>query len=257
MSGIDLLLLALIVGVVVLRGIVTTYVENGRLMFFALALERCRIEQGALRLLRRVEGVHGHRAVVVDITRRGRFELRVAAPSNLGPLTIRRRSRRRRRARLVSTFQLVGSEGTCERVAEAVERVPAVDRRLERSLEVAEELGCYELRVEDGWLVATIRRVRRLELDTLVDSLARLSDALGAATLVPGGARELDAGTLRCPFCHDGLAGETTACGACDSVHHTACWSEHGGCSIFGCAASGAPERARARTGGGPPPGLA
>lgn len=232
-------------------GIVPLYIENGRLIFFAQRLDRPRLVQGAFRLLRRVEGTRDGRRVVLDVTRSGKLELRVAARSQLGPLTIRRRFRRRREARLVSSFQLVGPEEPCERVAEAVERVPAVDRRLGRSLDAAEELGCYELRLEDGWLVVTIRRVRSLELDTLVDSLVRLSDALGSATLVRGSLRELSAQTQRCPFCHDGIGGETTSCGACASVHHGACWEEHGGCSVFGCAA-GARGRPAVRTGDGP-----
>jgi hypothetical protein len=49
-----------------------------------------------------------------------------------------------------------------------------------------------------------------------------------------------------CPFCHDNLGAResegTIRCPDCDSLHHTPCWREHGGCAIFGCARSPGPE---------------
>jgi hypothetical protein len=228
-------------------GVFPLYVENGRLITFARTLDDRRIEQGAFRLLRRVQGKRSGRAVEVDVTPWGQLELRVAAPAQLGSLSICWPFPRRwRDARVVSTFQLVGPEAARDRLAGLLERVPAIDRRLGLALSAAEDLGARELRLEGGWLVARLRRVDLLELQTLLEHLVKLGDALDSLALFNGTVRELYAETRRCPFCHDGLAGETTTCAGCEAAHHTACWSEHGGCSIFGCA--GAPrEREPAR----------
>jgi hypothetical protein len=46
------------------------------------------------------------------------------------------------------------------------------------------------------------------------------------------------AGKTRCPYCRAGVSGDEetlTACGACRTVLHEACWEEHGGCPILGC----------------------
>ena len=67
---------------------------------------------------------------------------------------------------------------------------------------------------------------------------SNLSEAIRlhrAGSLVRGAA----AGAT-CPYCKDELAPReregTIRCPACESVHHTACRQEHGGCSVFGCA---------------------
>jgi hypothetical protein len=42
-----------------------------------------------------------------------------------------------------------------------------------------------------------------------------------------------------CPYCKDEVkkkeAEGTFRCPTCDTLHHTPCWNEHGGCAIFGC----------------------
>jgi hypothetical protein len=39
-----------------------------------------------------------------------------------------------------------------------------------------------------------------------------------------------------CPYCRNALAdSETFRCGRCSTVHHSLCWSEHGGCATYGC----------------------
>ncbi len=43
----------------------------------------------------------------------------------------------------------------------------------------------------------------------------------------------------RCAFCHDALElspARVAGCGRCGALTHLACWSEHGGCPVFGCA---------------------
>lgn len=48
-----------------------------------------------------------------------------------------------------------------------------------------------------------------------------------------------------CPYCRAALVGGTTGakCGACSAIHHEDCWSEGGGCAVFGCTgAAGASE---------------
>ena len=54
-----------------------------------------------------------------------------------------------------------------------------------------------------------------------------------------------------CPYCHEGFA-ETEdparlSCATCQVVHHTACWEDHGGCSVYGCRALAPSPRRRAR----------
>jgi Inner membrane protein CreD len=39
-----------------------------------------------------------------------------------------------------------------------------------------------------------------------------------------------------CPYCKGTLeASETFRCGRCNTAHHALCWSDHGGCAIYGC----------------------
>lgn len=40
---------------------------------------------------------------------------------------------------------------------------------------------------------------------------------------------------LRCPFCHDALAGETLECGGCKARYHPECLEEAHGCATLGC----------------------
>lgn len=252
MDALAVLVFVLFVSLILfLRGVFPLYVENGRLLSFALTLDDRRLEQGAFRLLRRAHGTRGGRAVVLEVTRGGRLELRVAASPRLGELTMSNRSgllaRLRRNVRYVSSLHLQGDDAATRRLAEALERALDLERRLRNCLELAEELGCLDLHARDGWLVAPFRKVESFALQTLLEFMVRLADDFDGLALLNGRLRELDAGPQRCPFCHDGLAGETKTCGACDAAHHEACWSEHGGCSIFGCA--GAPrEREPARS---------
>src|SRR5205814_1356715 len=48
----------------------------------------------------------------------------------------------------------------------------------------------------------------------------------------------LEGNAPRCPYCHVDIAeGETglTACDRCKTLHHAACFAEHGGCTLLGC----------------------
>ena len=47
-----------------------------------------------------------------------------------------------------------------------------------------------------------------------------------------------------CPYCRAPIAPEEaqTACGSCGSNHHTDCYEENGGCTIFGCSCAPAEE---------------
>jgi inner membrane protein involved in colicin E2 resistance len=43
-----------------------------------------------------------------------------------------------------------------------------------------------------------------------------------------------------CPYCRGQIEGsETFRCGRCSTSHHSLCWSDHGGCAIYGCAGVG------------------
>jgi hypothetical protein len=46
-------------------------------------------------------------------------------------------------------------------------------------------------------------------------------------------------GPARCPYCRSDLASAASlGCSACGTPSHVACWVEHGGCSILGCASA-------------------
>ncbi len=73
-----------------------------------------------------------------------------------------------------------------------------------------------------------------------VNPRAAESAVRAAIALVRGGAlvRGATAGST-CPYCKDRLQPRESEgvirCPSCDSLHHTDCWREHGGCSVHGC----------------------
>lgn len=61
----------------------------------------------------------------------------------------------------------------------------------------------------------------------------------------------------RCPYCHQAIEDGTgrVRCRFCGTKHHTACWAEHRGCSVFGCGSlEHAPVPGRAPALAGPEP---
>ena len=97
-----------------------------------------------------------------------------------------------------------------------------------------------------GWLA-----VRGLELGHLAQLVALAGGALVGAIgglawlddLAPepaplGRARRPLLDAPRCPYCHGDFVRRPTAehcCVGCGTPMHAACWSEHGGCSVYGC----------------------
>ena len=56
----------------------------------------------------------------------------------------------------------------------------------------------------------------------------------------------------KCPYCREAIAeADSRACPACNTPHHADCWSENGGCTVFGCTAA-PPEDVKSA--GAPPP---
>lgn len=42
--------------------------------------------------------------------------------------------------------------------------------------------------------------------------------------------------TQTCPYCREAIAGfDSTLCPTCGTPHHSDCYSENGGCTVFGC----------------------
>ncbi len=60
---------------------------------------------------------------------------------------------------------------------------------------------------------------------------------------------ERRASAPQCPFCRQPIGSLRRAgavrCASCDVLHHAECWSEHGGCSVLGCAREARSRRAR------------
>ena len=55
-----------------------------------------------------------------------------------------------------------------------------------------------------------------------------------------------------CPYCRtpiDAAAGEELLCSGCGTPHHTDCYKENGGCTVFGCANAPADEQKLSITG--------
>ncbi|MEZ0227864.1 MAG: hypothetical protein ACAI25_04515 [Planctomycetota bacterium] len=107
--------------------------------------------------------------------------------------------------------------------------------------------------VLDGWALVVTRAGVEVEGEkravlipaATVTALAADRDKLRAAlvealVLHRGTAlvRGAVAGTT-CPYCKDDVVPResegTIRCPSCESIHHTPCWQEHGGCSVHGC----------------------
>lgn len=58
-----------------------------------------------------------------------------------------------------------------------------------------------------------------------------------------------------CPYCRFPLkeGAPVHACDSCGSVHHAECWSDGGGCAVFGCAAAGTAAAAAQPVAAAPP----
>ncbi|MBX3472227.1 MAG: hypothetical protein KF878_35695 [Planctomycetes bacterium] len=226
------------------------YRDNGRLIGLARRLERPRLQRGALRLVKRVLAAWRGREVVVEP---GRWtKVCVAAPPTLGPLTISARgldtwllAHLRRNVQHVSSLALQGE--AAERLAGALERASTLERRVRAALEAAAALGGTEVELRNGWLYTQTLGTDTEGLLLVVDTLASLAEGLEDLTALTGRVREVEAAARRCPFCHDGLGDEeATPCPGCRTPHHADCWSEGGGCAIFGCGAGPVRERASA-----------
>ncbi|MBI3726135.1 hypothetical protein HY251_19575 [bacterium] len=106
--------------------------------------------------------------------------------------------------------------------------------------------GADEVRGAAGRLGVTVE-IRSLVAVGLARTLLSLEAVASAYSRRPapveiGGLVErylwLEGNAPRCPYCHVDIAeGEAAlvACGRCKTVHHEACFQEHGGCTLLGC----------------------
>lgn len=97
-------------------------------------------------------------------------------------------------------------------------------------------------------LVIDLYLVVMSEADTMAaeledqESRIRVSQAKRAPR--PGVAKK---GSLRCAYCHEDFgAGQTSTCSSCQTVLHTACAVELGGCPTLGCSKARNPRSQRA-----------
>lgn len=92
------------------------------------------------------------------------------------------------------------------------------------------------------------------EITSLVRAAVELAQAPSRLGLQPR-TREHARG---CPYCHqalDDLVGHPTVrCSGCDSLSHTECWKEHGGCAVFACRKGPRSDEASPRERGASPP---
>ncbi len=104
-------------------------------------------------------------------------------------------------------------------------------------------LGADAVLAKNGRLGCSFK-VQELLLERVREVLATLeavADAYSRRPEVTGLVERylwLEGSSPRCPYCHVDIAeGEPdlTACGRCRTVHHEACFAEHGGCTLLGC----------------------
>ena len=123
----------------------------------------------------------------------------------------------------------------------------ARSHEIKRAIHMAFANGAERFVLEPGVAFAVFRVERlapELYLGVLnaLDQAARTFDRVTIRVKGLDGERRaaVDAqGKTRCPYCRAGITGEDealTACTVCRTVLHEACWEEHGGCPILGCA---------------------
>ena len=92
------------------------------------------------------------------------------------------------------------------------------------------------------------------EVARLVRSAVEVAQAPTRLGLQPR-TREHERG---CPYCHQALDDlvehPTVRCSGCDSLSHTECWREHGGCAVFACRKGPRPREESPRGRVTPPP---
>jgi hypothetical protein len=81
-----------------------------------------------------------------------------------------------------------------------------------------------------------VERVREIvaTLEAVAAAYARRPEIVGLAERYLW----LEGSSPRCPYCHVDLAKDEpnlTACARCKTVHHEACFAEHGACTLLGC----------------------
>lgn len=189
---------------------------------------------------------------------------RVAVHAVAGPaLEVRRESSATRLAKRLGRLSelVIGVKPFDDRYLLLTEDVRAARRALrgeelrqaiDRAMK-AHPIERLELDGEDLVAVVDATRVPPGGYARLLDTLDLVADVLQrqrvpvkllggerAAVVDPGGA-------MRCVFCLDAVRADDpglSACTACRTVVHEACWTEHGGCPLYGCRGG---ERERAR----------
>ncbi len=107
----------------------------------------------------------------------------------------------------------------------------AYDRQGAGRLALESYRAYLERRRRGAWVVEARVRLEELEAAQAARDAVHALPALASAP--------------RCPYCKDALAddGPTVTCDSCGTQAHVGCWSEQGGCAVYGCAAGGPRER--------------
>ncbi len=107
--------------------------------------------------------------------------------------------------------------------------------------------GITKLVLQDGWLFCETRlgRDTAARFDMIFRALSRIAVQCERLQVVvkilgetPRFAWTAGKGTPHCPYCRDDVGldnDDVMACSTCNTVHHSACYEEAGGCTIFGC----------------------
>lgn len=108
----------------------------------------------------------------------------------------------------------------------------AYDRQGAGRLALESYRAYLERRRRGAWVVEARVRLEELEAAQAARDAVHALPALASAP--------------RCPYCKDALGdtGPTVTCDSCGTQAHVGCWSEQGGCAVYGCAAGGPRERA-------------
>jgi hypothetical protein len=120
--------------------------------------------------------------------------------------------------------------------------------------EIFSERGFARVRLGSGWLRAEAFPMWESELDperllAAARALARIAEVCERRRKAgPVHVSGSDASEARCPWCRESFFGteEVETCRVCRTAHHTECFGEAGGCTVFGC--KGAPPRLSVRS---------
>lgn len=220
-------------------------------------------------LVHAVEGRHMGRDLTLRVTTRPRFPFRgmvypmtaKLALHHAPDISLRIRHDRglaavEKAAGLVRDLEVAGGGRFDQKYLveadDAPAHAPLADENVRRAVdELLVRWDLDEIRIQRGKLVVKgdSRRLGQRMLRGLLEELEVLAHAYDRRPALDLGLKERffwvggSDNAPRCPFCHDTLETEekvdVSSCGLCQTLIHSECFAENGGCPILGCGGRG------------------